>query len=460
MWHTCGEPNEIEMTAAHRLFYCLFPGRGWGLVCNTTATYKMVEGPPPTDTVQGCAATGYVNNASDHHDYCYDPAAGSTKLGHCEGDCDGDTDCAAGLSCRQRGSSGEMVPGCVAGGTGDVPTADYCYDPALATAYFLQPDGTCADAVPAGAPVVSTDECSWAAIYLGLNDTTVHTTTVVPRPEGCHWSQGSLLKFSAAAANVGRGAEACAGTASTCVPVCRRVGSAAGGGPVPRRYLAATATAGLSGAAANTTAGSPPGNVYMRMESASASTWGGECMCPNGQVYAVSDAVASRTSGGLACGPLHCYGGAITKGCEATAMADTTAHGMGVTCGVSNAGAGAGEAGGAGQVADGVAERLVLVPLSNATGAGYRIRTAAGSYLSLCDAAAGVGVADDAASWCERFYVECVSERHGNQGVGNDGLYAVSSSARPPRARAMGRTYRRADGIDLAVTHAALSRSE
>ena len=30
-----------------------------------------------------------------------------------------------------------MVPGCKAGGTGDTPTMDYCYDPALATQYVL-----------------------------------------------------------------------------------------------------------------------------------------------------------------------------------------------------------------------------------------------------------------------------------------------------------------------------------
>ena len=30
MGHACGEPNVIELTAAHGLFYCSFPGQGRG----------------------------------------------------------------------------------------------------------------------------------------------------------------------------------------------------------------------------------------------------------------------------------------------------------------------------------------------------------------------------------------------------------------------------------------------
>jgi len=47
----------------------------------------------------------------------------------CEGDCDKDADCKPGLKCFQRSSSKNQVPGCAKGGTGDVPTHDYCYKP-------------------------------------------------------------------------------------------------------------------------------------------------------------------------------------------------------------------------------------------------------------------------------------------------------------------------------------------
>ena len=51
----------------------------------------------------------------------------------------------------------------------------------------------------------------------------------------------------------------------------------------------------------------------------------GECTCPDGKAYMVSDK-------GDSCGSLHCVGGTVTKACQRSAMADTNAHGMGVTC--------------------------------------------------------------------------------------------------------------------------------
>lgn len=46
-------------------------------------------------------------------------------MGRCQGDCDIDADCAAGLTCYDRAGD-EIVPGCTGfGGT----TWDYCYDP-------------------------------------------------------------------------------------------------------------------------------------------------------------------------------------------------------------------------------------------------------------------------------------------------------------------------------------------
>lgn len=62
----------------------------------------------------------------------------SNKCGKCEGDCDSDNDCAPGLKCFQRSKSSELVPGCEAGGSGDVAAHDYCYEPC--------PSGTSASA--------------------------------------------------------------------------------------------------------------------------------------------------------------------------------------------------------------------------------------------------------------------------------------------------------------------------
>merc|ERR1711981_1101530 len=48
------------------------------------------------------------------------------KLNQCQGDCDNDSHCAAGLKCMQRNGK-TAVPGCKAGGSGDVKDTDYCY---------------------------------------------------------------------------------------------------------------------------------------------------------------------------------------------------------------------------------------------------------------------------------------------------------------------------------------------
>jgi len=48
----------------------------------------------------------------------------------CSGDCDESSDCLPGLDCYKRTNSND-VPGCTSGGVGDIPGADYCYDPSL-----------------------------------------------------------------------------------------------------------------------------------------------------------------------------------------------------------------------------------------------------------------------------------------------------------------------------------------
>jgi hypothetical protein len=51
------------------------------------------------------------------------------KLGKCQGDCDSDYECAAGLLCRQRADD-SPVPGCIGEGIGFRTGIDFCYDPA------------------------------------------------------------------------------------------------------------------------------------------------------------------------------------------------------------------------------------------------------------------------------------------------------------------------------------------
>ena len=52
----------------------------------------------------------------------------SDQCGTCAGDCDADGDCQPGLKCFQRDTIDATVPGCPAGGSGDIGTHDYCYD--------------------------------------------------------------------------------------------------------------------------------------------------------------------------------------------------------------------------------------------------------------------------------------------------------------------------------------------
>lgn len=96
---------------------------GWGLICHKRDGVAEVP---------GCAGAGTQNT-----DHCVAPPPGTLvrvgndgepaaafPLGRCEGDCDNDGDCAAGLLCFERDGT-EPVPGC--GGTG-APKGDYCYD--------------------------------------------------------------------------------------------------------------------------------------------------------------------------------------------------------------------------------------------------------------------------------------------------------------------------------------------
>ena len=52
----------------------------------------------------------------------------SYRCRSCEGDCDSDSDCAAGLKCFQRGST-DTVPSCAGDSSRYYSSEDYCYDP-------------------------------------------------------------------------------------------------------------------------------------------------------------------------------------------------------------------------------------------------------------------------------------------------------------------------------------------
>jgi len=79
-----------------------------------------------SETIPGCIGSG-----QNGYDYCYQPALvdlgvePSVTLGLCEGDCDNDSDCEAGLECFQRDGL-ETVPGCGGSGTS---AYDYCIEP-------------------------------------------------------------------------------------------------------------------------------------------------------------------------------------------------------------------------------------------------------------------------------------------------------------------------------------------
>lgn len=97
-----------------------------------------------SERVPGCKSGGSGDEPTT--DYCYDPSATPelSQLGsicpskpgkclECQGDCSSDRDCAPGLLCFKRDTSAELVPGCIAGGPGDVNVVDYCYDPSKTT---------------------------------------------------------------------------------------------------------------------------------------------------------------------------------------------------------------------------------------------------------------------------------------------------------------------------------------
>jgi hypothetical protein len=73
---------------------------------------------------------GYVHGQSHLVNKGVSGCSASKKCSVCQGDCDSDNDCKAGLQCFQRDDA-TIIHGCMKGGTGDVKTYDYCYNPTL-----------------------------------------------------------------------------------------------------------------------------------------------------------------------------------------------------------------------------------------------------------------------------------------------------------------------------------------
>ncbi|KAL3765643.1 hypothetical protein ACHAW5_000326 [Stephanodiscus triporus] len=88
---------------------------------------------PERDLVESAATDSPVASPARGPQLQYlgrDACSTLTPCQECVGDCDSDDDCSIGLSCfeRERGDV-LQVPGCGTGGPGDIPGADYCYDP-------------------------------------------------------------------------------------------------------------------------------------------------------------------------------------------------------------------------------------------------------------------------------------------------------------------------------------------
>ena len=111
-----------QLTFVISLFHHLVNQCDWGLICH----YRVWN-----EAVPGCTGVPITGE-----DYCIKPTdplqlvimgdedEGTFPLQMCQGDCDDDSDCAAGLTCMERNGIQE-VPGCVGAGESG---HDYCYN--------------------------------------------------------------------------------------------------------------------------------------------------------------------------------------------------------------------------------------------------------------------------------------------------------------------------------------------
>ncbi|KAK3274206.1 hypothetical protein CYMTET_17596, partial [Cymbomonas tetramitiformis] len=80
-----------------------------------------------TMQMQMTQVQGSPETAPSLKDRGVEGCSSSSPCSKCSGDCDSDAECAGSLKCFQRDNY-TPVPGCSAGGGGDVKWHDYCYD--------------------------------------------------------------------------------------------------------------------------------------------------------------------------------------------------------------------------------------------------------------------------------------------------------------------------------------------
>ncbi|KAL7497308.1 hypothetical protein ACHAWT_005755 [Skeletonema menzelii] len=116
------------------------PTHHWNLFPNSKAT-KLAKSskssgwwsphPHPSKMPSTKGPTTPSSPPSTYPPLVWDGVNGCTPESPCDvctGDCDTNEGCMPGLMCFKRSGS-EQVPGCTSGGIGDIPGADYCYDP-------------------------------------------------------------------------------------------------------------------------------------------------------------------------------------------------------------------------------------------------------------------------------------------------------------------------------------------
>jgi len=101
----------------------------------TCASFSSCSGDKPVNRGGGMLCTG-DESTCDENTCCAEPnllqflawgwCSSSSECGLCQGDCDSDADCGAGLYCFQRGLDLSPVPQCTGGDSGDVTGVDYC----------------------------------------------------------------------------------------------------------------------------------------------------------------------------------------------------------------------------------------------------------------------------------------------------------------------------------------------
>ena len=113
------------------------------------------------------------------------------QCGLCEGDCDGDSDCAGDLVCVQRNGF-DVVAGCSgAGGDRDMYDKDICAPPPP-TPLVTYVGNPCTDQFPSGKCEICTGDCDRDSDCAdGLRCAQRRETSGIENVPGCEWGPGS-----------------------------------------------------------------------------------------------------------------------------------------------------------------------------------------------------------------------------------------------------------------------------